>query len=86
MLEFAKRREGIIHALDGGLWFHRHNHNGEAMAHLVSSDRQLLLQAGERIGMRSEWLQYKPLKDPATGIRVETDSRGNLLRRTPRRR
>ena len=71
ILEFAKRREGMIHALDGGLWFHRHDYNGEPMAHLVSSDKQLLLEAGEWIGMCPEWLQYKPLKDPRTAIRVD---------------
>ncbi len=71
MLEFAKRREGMMHALDGGLWFHRHNHDGEPMAHLVSSDKQLLLRAGERLGMRAEWLQYKPLKEPRTATRVD---------------
>ena len=37
---------------------------------LVSSDRQLLLRAGEKIGLRPEWLQHKPLKDPRTGKRV----------------
>ncbi len=56
--EFAKRQEGMIHALDGGLWFHRHSHNGEPMAHLVPSDRQLLLGAGEQLGLRPEWLQH----------------------------
>ncbi len=71
ILEFAKRREGMIHALDGGLWFHRHNYNGEPMAHLVSADKQLLLKAGRWIGMRREWLQYKPLKDPRTANRVD---------------
>lgn len=68
--EFAKRREGMIHALEGGLWLHRHSYNGEPMAHLVSSDRQLLLRAGEQIGLRPERLQQKPLKDPRTGKRV----------------
>ena len=41
------------------------------MAHLVSSDRERLLEAGTVLGMRSEWLQYKPLKDPDTAERVE---------------
>ena len=67
--EFARRREGMIHALDGGVWLHRHSYNGEPMAH-PSSDRQLLLRAGEKIGLRPEWLQHKPLKDPRTGKRV----------------
>lgn len=38
--------------------------------HLVSARRELLLLVGEEIGMRPEWLQYKPLKDPRTGLRV----------------
>ena len=82
MLEFTKRREGVIHALDGGLWFHRHNYDDEAMAHLVSSDKQLLLQAGDRLGMRAGWLQYTPLKDPRTATRVDAwhwDLRGRSL-------
>jgi hypothetical protein len=32
--------------------------------------------------MKEEWLQYKPLKDPATGVRVEAwhwDLRGKYL-------
>ena len=61
----------MIYALDGGLWFHRHDYNGEPMAHVVSSDRRLLLCFGEELGMPREWLQYKPLKDPRTGRRRE---------------
>jgi hypothetical protein len=57
-------------ALDGGVWLHRHVHNGERMVHLVSADKQRLLALGPALGMRTEWLQYKPLKDPRTGIRV----------------
>jgi len=41
------------------------------MAHLVSSDRQLLLAAGATMGMKPEWLQFKPLKNPDTAQRVE---------------
>jgi hypothetical protein len=41
------------------------------MAHLVSSDRALLLKAGERLEVHPRWLQYKPLKNPDTGVRVE---------------
>jgi hypothetical protein len=69
--EFARRREGMIYALDGGMWFHRHSYNGEPMAHVVSSDKELLLRFGEEIGMLPEWLQYKRLRDPRTGKRVE---------------
>lgn len=80
--EFAKRGAGMTHALDGGLWLHRHTLWGEPMAHLVSSDRFLLLEAGKRIGMREPWLQYKPLKDPRTGEKVDAwhwDLRGRYL-------
>lgn len=69
--EFRRRREGMQYALAGGLWLHRFRLNGEPMAHLVSSDRSLLLAAGRLIGMSESWLQYKPLKDPLTGERVE---------------
>lgn len=80
--EFARRREGMIHALEGGLWLHRFMLRGERWAHLVSSDRELLIQAGKRLGMRPEWLQYKPLKHPLRGERVEAwhwDLRGERL-------
>ena len=40
------------------------------MVHLVSADKQRLLALGAGLGMRAEWLQYKPLKDPRTGERV----------------
>lgn len=71
-----------MHALDGGLWFHRHTYRDEPMAHLVSSDREALLDVGRRLGLRPEWLQYKPLKDPRTGVRVDAwhwDLRGQSL-------
>ncbi len=61
----------MIHALDGGLWLHRFVYRGEPMAHLVSSNRELLLEAGSQIGMSPEWLQRKPLKHPRTEARVE---------------
>jgi len=67
--EFAKRRDGMIHAMDGGLWLHRHEYRGHRMAHLVSTDRERLLEAGRALGMSRERLQYKPLKDPRTGER-----------------
>lgn len=81
-LEFAMRREGMEHALDGGLWFHRHLHSDEPMAHIVSSDKQLLLRVGRVLGMRPQWLQYKPLKQPRSGRRVPAwhwDLRGLYL-------
>lgn len=70
------------HALDGGLWLHRFVLRGERWAHMVSSDREALLGAGARLGLRGEWLQYKPLKHPETGERVEAwhwDLRGGRL-------
>ncbi len=67
--EFAIRREGMIHAMDGGLWLHFHVWNGRPMAHLVSTDRSLLLTYGAYVGIPAERLQDKPLKDPRTGLR-----------------
>ncbi|HXV87433.1 MAG TPA: hypothetical protein VD793_12060 [Gemmatimonadales bacterium] len=55
---------------------------GEAMAHLVSSDRALLLEAGRRLGLPAAWLQYKPLKRPQDGVRADAwhwDLRGRSL-------
>lgn len=67
--EFDDRRAGMIFAMDGGLWLHRHVYRGRPMAHLVSSDRQRLLAYGREVGLPPDRLQYKPLKDPRTGIR-----------------
>ena len=69
--EFRRRRDGMIYAMDGGLWMHRHTLHGERMAHLVSSDKHTLLAWGARHGLNPRWLQHKPLKDPRTGVRVE---------------
>jgi hypothetical protein len=69
--EFARRRDGMIHAMDGGLWLHRHVWFDRPMAHLVSTDRERLLAYGKRVGLPDERLQYKPLKDPRTGVRRE---------------
>lgn len=68
--EFPKRRDGMMHALGGGLWLHRWSLDGAPMAHLVSSDREGLLAWGAAHGMDARWIQYKPLKDPRTGTRV----------------
>lgn len=68
-LEFAKRRDGMIHAMDGGLWLHRHVWKGQKMAHLVSTDRGRLLAYGQIVGLPESRLQFKPLKDPRTGER-----------------
>jgi len=57
-------------ALDGGVWLHRHRLHDEPMVHLVSADRERLLALGRELGLQPAWLQYKPLKDPRTGVRV----------------
>lgn len=67
--EFTSRREGMIFAMEGGLWLHRHIWLGRPMAHLVSVDRETLLEYGRRVGLPERRLQYKPLKDPRTGER-----------------
>jgi hypothetical protein len=67
--EFRRRRDGMIHAMDGGLWLHRHVWFGRSMAHLVSTDRERLLAYGRHVGLPDERLQWKPLKDPRTGER-----------------
>ena len=69
--EFIKRRDGMIHAMDGGLWLHRHVWRGERMVHLVSTDRARLLAYGDAIGIPSSRLQHKPLRDPRTAVRVD---------------
>jgi hypothetical protein len=61
----------MIHAMDGGLWMHRHVWKGRPMAHLVSTNRALLLAYGEQVGIPASRLQFKPLKDPRTGERRE---------------
>ena len=69
--EFALWRHGVEHALDGGLWLHRFALHGEAWAHLVSANRARLLRAGELLEMPAVWLQYRPLRDPRVGRRVD---------------
>lgn len=66
--EFGSRREGMIYAMDGGLWLHRHVWKGRPMAHLISTDKRKLLAYGTRVGLPAERLQQKPLKDPRSGI------------------
>ena len=61
----------MIFAMDGGLWLHRHAHKGRPMAHLVSTNRERLLIYGCSVGLPATRLQYKPLKDPRTGMRQE---------------
>lgn len=67
--EFRDRRVGMIHAMDGGIWLHRHLWLGRRLAHLVSTDRERLLAWGRRVGLPEERLQFRPLKDPRDGIR-----------------
>jgi len=69
--EFAKRRDGVIHAMDGGIWLHRHVWFERPMVHLVSTDKARLIAWGARVGLPAERLQHHPLKDPRTGIRRE---------------
>jgi hypothetical protein len=59
----------MVHAMDGGLWLHRHVWRGTPMAHLVSTDRAALLRYGQAAGLEPRRLQFKPLKDPRTGER-----------------
>lgn len=70
--EFERRRDGMLHAMAGGLWLHRHVWFGRAMAHLVSVDRAWLIAVAIEIQFPHERLQYKPLKDPRTDLRVDT--------------
>jgi len=69
--EFTRRLDGMLHAMDGGLWLHRHVWRGRPMVHLVSTDKTRLLDYGRAIGMPESRLQYKPLKDPRTTERRE---------------
>jgi hypothetical protein len=67
--EFRSRREGMIHAMDGGLWLHRHVWFGRPMAHLVSTDRERLIRYGVAAGIPLDRLQFKSLRDPRTDER-----------------
>jgi len=67
--EFENRRDGMMHAMSGGMWLHRHVWMGRPMAHLVSSDRELLVAYGRSVGLNPERLQYKPLRDPRDAVR-----------------
>ncbi len=81
-LLFARRRDGMRHALEGGMWLHRFVLRGEPMAHLVSADRHALLAAGRQLGLDPAWLQFKPLKHPGDGVRRPAwhwDLRGGYL-------
>ncbi len=67
--EFSRRRDGMIYAMEGGLWLHRHLWYGHPLAHLVSANREILLVWGRSVDLPEERLQFKPLKDPRTGER-----------------
>jgi hypothetical protein len=69
--EFLRNRDGMIHAMDGGLWLHFHRWKGRPMAHLVSTDRAKLLRYADAVGFPAGRLQEKPLRDPRTGERRE---------------
>ena len=72
----------MVYAMDGGLWLHCHLWKGRPMAHLVSTDRERLVEYGRSVGLSIARLQYKPLKDPRTGVRREAwhwDLVGDLL-------
>jgi hypothetical protein len=73
-----------MHALDGGLWLHQFTLDGRRWAHLISADREALLAAGDTLDMVPRWLQYRPLRDPRVGERVDAwhwDLRGDRLDR-----
>jgi hypothetical protein len=72
--EFARWREGLMYALDGGLWLHRFTLRGERWAHLVSANRPALLEAGRLLALPPYWLQYRPLKDPRSAARTRVDA------------
>ena len=75
-------------ALDGGVWLHRWWLRGKPMVHLVSADKAHLLALGRALGFHPAWLQYKPLKDPRTGQRVQAwhwDVWGSRLAQLERR-
>jgi hypothetical protein len=59
----------MTHAMSGGLWLHRHIWMGRPMAHLVSSNRELLVAYGLVVGLNPGRLQYKPLRDPCDETR-----------------
>lgn len=67
--EFRRREAGMCFAMDGGIWLHRHVWLGRPMAHIVSTDRDALLRYGDAIGVPRAMLQFKPLRDPRTGVR-----------------
>lgn len=79
---FRYWHDGVQFALSGGLWLHPFVLRGERWAHLVSSDKDGLLEAGRLLAMRPAWLQYRPIKHPATWEAIPAwhwDLRGRRL-------
>ena len=62
----------MLHVMNGGVWLHRHVWQGRKMVHLISINRELLAEYGRALGVDRYQLQYKPLKDPRTGVRRDT--------------
>ena len=56
----------MIHAMNGGLWLHRHIWFDKPLVHLVRVDRVKLESFGQDVGLALDRLQFKPLKDPRT--------------------
>jgi hypothetical protein len=67
--EYRRWRDGVIHALAGGLWLHHHEWRWRAMAHLVSADRDALERVGLGLGLHPARLQYRPIRNPESGDR-----------------
>lgn len=87
--EFERRKDGMVHAMDGGIWLHRHIWQGRPMAHLISTDRAKLVAYGKHMGLTEARLQFHPLKDPRSGIRRDAwhwDIGGPLLKTVLRKR
>jgi hypothetical protein len=81
--EFKRRWDGMVYAMDGGLWLHRHVWQGRRMVHVISTDRAKLVAYGNRVGLDETRLQFHPLKDPRTSQRRDAwhwDIGGPLLK------
>jgi len=73
----------MIFAMDGGLWLHRHLWRGRRMAHLVSTNRALLLEYGAAAGIRTMVILprgkvstaqlVQPLANGATVLAIDGD-------------
>ena len=65
--EFTKRRDGMIYAMDGGLWLHRHLWKGRRLAHLVSTNKALLLAYGAAVGLPGATAAVQATQGSANG-------------------